>query len=75
MFCTKHFTLIHIVQNIPLFICCEKYIFDNTKADASTDFVLLILFRNISILTYLVYYSILYLSMFFPLVRLRKTIY
>jgi hypothetical protein len=47
MFCTKHFTLIHIVQNIPLFICCEKYIFDNTKADASTDFVLLILFRNI----------------------------
>jgi hypothetical protein len=28
--CAKHF---------PLPICCEKYLFDGTKADASTDFV------------------------------------
>jgi hypothetical protein len=34
-------------KHFPLFICCEKYIIDNTKSDASTDFVLLVLFRNI----------------------------
>jgi hypothetical protein len=28
--CAKHF---------PLFIVCEKYLFDYTKSDASTDFV------------------------------------
>lgn len=35
--CTKHFSL---------FICCEKHILDHIKADACTDFVLLVLFRN-----------------------------
>jgi hypothetical protein len=26
-------------KHSPLLICCEKYIFDNAKSDASTDFV------------------------------------
>jgi hypothetical protein len=37
----------HSAKHFHLFICCEKFIFDNTKSDASTDFVLLVLFRNI----------------------------
>jgi hypothetical protein len=50
MFCTKHFTFNpNSAKHYPLFICCEKYIFDNTESDASTDSVLIILFHNIYI--------------------------
>ncbi|MDF2532943.1 MAG: hypothetical protein K0Q65_2524 [Clostridia bacterium] len=40
MFCTKPFTLnSEGAKHFPWLICCEKYITDCTKADASTDFV------------------------------------
>ena len=48
MFRTKHFTLIsNSAKHFPQFICREKYIFDNTKSDASTDFVMINLFHDI----------------------------
>jgi hypothetical protein len=48
MFCTKHHILnSNSAKHIPLFICCEKYIFDNTKSDAFTDFVLIAFSQHI----------------------------
>jgi hypothetical protein len=40
VFCTKQLKLnSHSAKQFPLFICCEKYIFDKAKSGASTDFV------------------------------------
>jgi len=51
MFRTKHFTLVsNSAKHFPQFICREKYIFDNTKSDASTDFIRINLFHDISII-------------------------
>lgn len=48
MFCTKPNTLnSECAKHYPSFICYEKYHFDDTKADASTDLKMINLFRNI----------------------------
>jgi hypothetical protein len=40
MFCTKPLKLnSNSAKHFPLFISCEKYIFDDTNSEASTDFV------------------------------------
>ncbi|MDF2592856.1 MAG: hypothetical protein K0S75_2322 [Clostridia bacterium] len=40
MFCTIQLKLnSNSAKHFPLFICCEKYIFENAKSDVSTDFI------------------------------------